>query len=60
MVWIPWYEKWVCTRCYDIHYKDMTLDDFIKSKGETLVIFDDNGIIERNLRQKFRDSFIEK
>jgi len=60
LVWIPWYEKWVCLECYEEYHKDMTLDDFIESHGEILVIFDDNGIIERDLRHKFRDSFIEK
>ena len=36
----------------------MTLDDFITSKGETLVIFDEKGKIERELRQKYKVSFI--
>ena len=60
MVWIPWYEKWVCFDCYKHYHKDMTLDDFIDSKGETIVIFDENGMIERDLRQKFQNSFIHK
>ena len=45
MVWIPWYERWVCLDCYDYYYKDMTLDEFIESHGEILVIFDENGMM---------------
>ena len=60
MVWISWYERWVCLECYDYYYKDMTLDDFIASKDEFFVIHDNDGIIERSLRRKFRDSFIQK
>ncbi len=60
LVWIPWYEKWVCLDCYDHYYKDMTLDDFIDSHGETFVIFDEDGSMERNLRQKFQESFVNK
>ena len=60
MVWIPWDERWVCVKCYDRSYKDMTLDDFIDSYGEILVVSDESGKIERNLRWKFRDSFVHK
>ncbi|MFX1337347.1 MAG: hypothetical protein ACFFDK_01915 [Promethearchaeota archaeon] len=60
MVWIPCYERWVCLDFYNYYYKDMILDDFIASKGESLVIHDKSGMIEQGLRLKYKDSFIQK
>ena len=60
LVWIPWYETWVCLDCYNHYYKDTTLNDHIASLGEFFVIFDKNGTIEKDLRHKFRDSFVNE
>lgn len=61
MVWIPWCEKWVCLECYIQYYKDTTLDEYIDSlRYEYLVIFDEDGSIEKGLRDKFKDTFDNK
>lgn len=60
LVWIPWHEKWVCLDCYEEYHKDTTLEDYIDSlRYEYLVLFDDDGRIERGLRQRFKNTFVD-
>ena len=58
LVWIPWYEKWVCLECYKEYYKDTTLEDVIKAKmqsDESMCLDDDKlyKVVRKDDSQKF-------
>ncbi len=57
MVWVPWMKAWYCVPCFEAHFKDMTIDDFIEGFGE-LRVFQPQ--LVKAKAQKYKHSFLNK